>query len=118
VGEASQRPQLARRAGPERLDVVQHAGVDGVGGVQLEEAQAGGAQVHAVDRPVVQAGHAEGTAVTHPLGQDLPGVHRVPLVVPGDLEHLLVVVGLLLADAVRLRADPELGVEALHGTSE
>ncbi len=43
--------------------------------------QAGGAQVHAVDGPVVQAGHPQRAPVAHALGQHVPGVAGVVRVV-------------------------------------
>ena len=93
------------------------AGSNGVGGVELEQPEAGGAQVHAVDGPVVQAGHAEGAPVAHALGEDLPGVLRVAPVVPRHLDHLAVVVGLLLADAVGRRPTQRSGCRRLTSRS-
>ncbi len=65
------------------------------------------------ERPVVEAGDAERAAVAHALAQDAPRVRQVVAVLPDGLDHLVVVVRLLLADPVRLEADPEVALRAL-----
>ena len=75
--------------------------------VDLEQVEAGGAQVHAVDGPVVQPRHAQGAAVAHALAQDPRGVGQGAPVLPGHPEHVEVVVGLGQPDAVGPQAHPQ-----------
>ena len=60
----------------------------------LQQAQARGAEVDAVDRPVVQPGDAERAAVADALAQDPRRVGQGAAVLPGHLQHVEVVVGL------------------------
>ena len=65
-------PQLAAGAAPAAAPTsASTTGSSGVGGVELEQVEAGGAEVHAVDGPVVEPGDAEGAAVARALGQDV-----------------------------------------------
>ena len=111
VTQPAQAAQLVTRPVLEGGDVAQHDRVERVGGVELEHAQPGGAQVHAVDGPVVEAGHAEGAPVAHPLRQHVPGVAGVVEVGQRHLDHLAVVVGLGLADAVGRQPGPQVGAQ-------
>src|SRR5690606_13730913 len=112
VPEPSEGPQLAPRPAPQRGDVREDDGVERIGGVELEQVEAGGAQVHALDGPVVQAGDAQRAAVAGAPGQDPPGVQRVVPVGPRGPGHGPVVVRLLLADAVGPPAGPQPRVPA------
>jgi hypothetical protein len=112
VAEAAELTKVRARLRPEGLDVAERGRVEGVGGVEGEQLEAGRAEVDAVDRPVPEAGHAEGAAVAHALAEHLPGVAGVAAVVPRHERHLLEVVRLLAADAVGRQADPALRVPA------
>jgi hypothetical protein len=107
--------------GPQRLAVldlqcgdVRHAGgIHGIHGVEPQEIETDEAEVRALDRPVLQPRGAQRAAVADALAEDLPGVGRVLPVVPGDLQHLQVVVRLALAEPERKpHAPPQNGWSA------
>ena len=52
--------------------------VERLGAVDLEQAQAGRAQVHAVERPVVEPGDAEGAPVADALGRIFHALRPLP----------------------------------------
>ena len=85
-------------------------GSNALGRVDLEQPQPGRAQVHAVDRPVVEAGDAERAAVAHAFREHVPRVQGMGAVGPRHLGHVAIVVRLLVPDAVRRQADPKLAV--------
>src|ERR687893_339221 len=111
--EATEGAELLAIVAGERSCVGQRRRIEGVGGVELQELQPGRAEVDALDRPVVEAGDAEGAPVARALGQDPPGVERVAAVLPDGAEDVGGVVGLLVADAVGRGADPASGTPAL-----
>ena len=94
------------------LDVGEHRRVERAHRVDPQQVEPRRAEVDAGDRPVVEAGDTERAAVAHALAQDAPRVRQVAAVLPDDLRHVAVVVRLLLADAVRPEADPEVLVRA------
>ena len=83
-----------------------------------QEVEPGGAEVHAGDRPVVEAGDPERAAVAHALAQDPQREREVAAVLPDRLGDAAVVVRLLLADAVRLPADPEVASQPAAAVNE
>ena len=106
MGEAAELAEVVGGQVAQPRDIAEDGVVERLGAVQLEQPQAGRAQVDAVQRPVVEPGDAQRAAVAHPLGEDRPRLAGVALHTPGDLGHLAVVVGLLVADPVRRQADP------------
>ena len=98
VGEPAEAPELGGAcAPPAGATSASTHGIERVGGVELEQLEPGGAEVDAVDRPVVEAGDAEGAAVARALAEHVDGVLRVRPVGPRHLRHVAVVVRLLRA---------------------
>ncbi len=100
VREATHRPQLRRVALGQRLTSAMSPVVERTHRVEAQQLQSRGAQVHAVHRPVVQAGHAQRASVAHAAGQHLPGVSAVWQLFSGDAQHVAVVTRLLLGHTV------------------
>ena len=68
-------------------------------GVQPHQLEAHHAEVRARQRPVAQARCAQRAAVADAVRQDAPGERQLVAVLPGDLDHLAVVVRLLRAES-------------------
>src|SRR5581483_5698293 len=66
--------------------------------------------MNAFHRPVVHAGGAERASVAAAVTQNAIGVAEVVAVLPGDVEHFFVAIGMLLVEAVRNEADPTLRI--------
>jgi len=119
MGESTEVPQLRIRTAGEILGVVEQRMIEGIGAVQLQQTQSGEAQMHPIDRPVMQTGDTERTPVAHSLGEHLPRVPRMLLVVPGNASHVTEMVRFLQSDAIGSRTDPEIRMETLgHGNPQ
>ena len=75
-------------------------------GVEAQEIESRHAQMHAVDRPVMKAGYAEGTTVAHAFAKNLPCVRYIIAIGPGNSEHVAEMPGLGLSQAKRHGALP------------
>ncbi len=116
--EPAQLAQLAPVQLRQRGDVGEPFVGDRGRGVDLQQFQARRAQVHAGDRPVVEAGNAERASVAHALAQDAPRKRQVAPVVPHGRGHVAVVMRLLLSRAIRLPPDPEVAPRPLRRADE
>ena len=106
AGDAPQFAQLGVGLRFERCDVRHERRIERAHRVQAKQIQPRHAEMHAVDRPVVEAGDAERAAIAHALAEDFPCVGRVVAVLPRDLEHV--------AEVTRLAAGHAKGYGALE----
>ena len=88
--QASQPTQFLLAQGLEGGDVLQPGGVQRAHGVQPKQVEADPAEMHAVDRPVLQPPCAQGAAVTHALVEDAPGPGQAVAILPESTEDFLV----------------------------
>ena len=101
IGQSAQFSKLGIRTLGQVVDVLQQRRVECRHGVEPQQIQPRHAEVHTVDRPVMQAGDAQRAAVAHALGHHLPRVAKVVLVFPDNLEHVAKMLRLGQANAKR-----------------
>ena len=101
IRQSAQFSKLSIRTLGQAVDVLQQRRVECRHGVEPQQIQSRHAEVHTVDRPVMQAGDAQRAAVAHALGHHLPRVAKVVLVFPDNLEHVAKMLRLCQANAKR-----------------
>ena len=114
MSKPSQFTQFGARTTGERFSIGEHCVINRIGTVQFQQTQSSETQVHTIDRPVMQTGDTERTAIAHSLGEHLPRIPSVLLVVPCHLGHVSEMIRLLQSDPVGSWTDPQIRMESLH----
>src|SRR4029079_1783081 len=104
-------PAQVRSAAGKGSGVAEEAVLDRFGRVDLEQAEARGAEMNPVDGPIAEARHPERAAVADATAEDAPGVREIAPVLPHGPQHLEVVVRLRRADAERHGTWTETGTQ-------
>ena len=81
--------------------VLKDIGRHGWHGIEPEQIEASHTQMNPLNGPIVQARYAKGASIAYPSTEDFPCVRKIVLVLPGNLEHVPKVFGLVGSNTER-----------------
>src|SRR2546426_683925 len=99
VGQPAELPKLLRGLRTQLFHVLKAPDAEGSHRVQREEIESNGAEMDSFHREVAEPRGPEGAPIADAVPKDPPGEDGSALVVPGEPDHLAVVVGLREAEA-------------------